>query len=132
MIRALMNSSVIKAVLPYGSGRVVGRKTWRYFFLVPAIRKMYMEKGGAEKSKITGLTKEDIFVSHLEDVFYLGAGPDFVYKDMVFEIGSKNKGFEQLDKMQSLNQKFIIYDGIDIVRKQDILKIPFYIFLSSL
>jgi predicted AAA+ superfamily ATPase len=131
MIKALMNSSVIKAVMPYGSGRIVGRKTWRYFFLVPAIRLMYMKKGGADASLIAGLSKEDIFISHLEDVFYLGSGPDFVYNDVVFEIGSKSKGFGQLKGSELKKQKFIIYDGLDIVRKDDILKIPFYIFLSS-
>ena len=132
MIRALTNSSVIKAVMPYGSGRVVGRKTWRYLFLVPAIRKMYMKKGGADTSLITGLTKEDIFVSHLEDVFYLGTGPDFVYKDMIFEVGSKTKGYGQLKNIELKKQKFIVYDGLEISRIENILKIPFYIYLSHL
>ena len=132
MVRALINSSVIKAVLPYGSGRIVGRKTWRYFFLVPAIRKMYMKKGGAGSSLISGMAKEDIFVSHLEDVFYLPSGPDFVYKGMLFEVGSKNKGFGQFAKAEENKQKFIVYDGVDISRSDGILKIPFYIFLSHL
>jgi predicted AAA+ superfamily ATPase len=129
MIRALINSSVIKAVLPYGSGRIVGRKTWRYFFLAPAVRAMYMKKGGAESSRISGLVKEDIFVSHLGEVFYLGSGPDFVYKDMIFEIGSRNKGFSQVKKLDKKLPKFIIYDGVDISRSEDVLKIPFYIYL---
>lgn len=130
MIRALMNSSVIKSVLPYGSGRAVGRKTWRYFFLAPRIRKMYMKKGGADSSLMSGLAKEDIFTSHLEDVFYLGSGPDFVYNNMVFEVGSKSKGYGQVAKLEIKKQKFVIYEGLDIARNNDILKIPFYIYLS--
>jgi hypothetical protein len=130
MLRALISGSVIKAVLPYGAGRAVGRKTWRYFFLVPAIRKLYMEKGGADPSLIAGLTKEDIFISHLEDVFYLGGGPDFVYNNMIFEVGSTNKGFGQLIDLELKKKKFIVYNGLDIVRSEDMLKIPFYIYLS--
>jgi len=130
MIRALVNSSVIKAVLPYGSGRVVGRKTWRYFFLVPAIREMYMKRGGADSSLIAGLTKEDIFVSHLDEVFYLDSGPDFVYRDAIFEVGSRNKGPGQLEKLDLKKQKFIVYDGLDIAKHGEILRIPFYIYLS--
>ncbi len=132
MIRALIDSGVIKSILPYGAGRIAGRKTWRYFFLAPAIRRMYMKKAGANESLIEGLTKEDIFVSHLEDVFYLNGGPDFVYKDMVFEVGSRTKGFEQLMKYETKKPKFIVYNGVDIVKKEDILKFPFYIFLSHL
>ena len=132
MLRALINSSVIKSVLPYGAGRAVGRKSWRYFFLVPAIRKLYMEKGGADSSLIAGLTKEDIFVSHLEDVFYLGSGPDFVYNDMVFEVGSNNKDYSQLIDLDLKKKKFIVYNGLDIARNEDMLKLPFYIYLSHI
>lgn len=132
MIRALIDGGVIKSVLPHGTGRVAGRKTWRYFFLAPAIRKMYMRKAGANESLIEGLTKEDIFVSHLEDVFYLDGGPDFVYKDMVFEVGSRSKGFGQFAGYDAKKRKFVVYNGTDIVKKDDILKFPFYIFLSHI
>ncbi|MEW6528707.1 MAG: AAA family ATPase [Candidatus Micrarchaeota archaeon] len=132
MIRALANSSIIKPVLPYGSARVVGRKTWRYFFIVPAIRMMYMKKGGADNSLIIGLTREDIFVSHLDNVFYLPTGPDFVYSDRIFEVGGRTKGSAQLNVMKTKMPKFVVYDGVDIIKSGNILKIPFYIYLSHL
>ncbi len=132
MIRALANSGIIKAVLPYGTGRVVGRKTWRYFFLVPAIRNLYMKKGGSEASRMVGLAREDIFVSHIDDVFYLQDGPDFVYADRIFEVGGAGKGFQQLEKVSIKLPKFIVYDGLDIVKSGEMLKIPFYIYLSHL
>ena len=128
MLKALIQSGLIKQVLPYGSGRVVGRKTWRYFFVVPAVRKMYMQKGGAEQSKILGYMREDTFVSHLEDVFYLSPGPDFVYKRNAFEVGGRGKGVSQLGKEKG----FIVYDGLDVSRVENVIKLPFYIFLSHL
>ena len=132
MIRALSNSGIIKAVLPYGSGRIAGRKTWRYFFTVPAVRRMYMKKGGAEQSRIAGLIREDLFVSQLENVFYLPDGPDFVYNGKVFEVGGASKGTGQLDNINLKIPKFIVYDGTDMEREKDVLKIPFYMFLSHL
>ena len=58
MLRALIQSGLIKQVLPYGSGRVVGRKSWRYLFVVPAIRELYMKKEAPEASKISGYIKK--------------------------------------------------------------------------
>jgi predicted AAA+ superfamily ATPase len=130
MIRALANSGVIKAVLPFGAGRVVGRKTWRYFFLVPAIRKMYMKKGGADDSRIIGFVREDIVVSHLDDVFYVPNGPDFVYKNVVLEVGGHGKDTGQFARVGAKKQKIIVYDGVEVVKAGDVVKLPFYIFLS--
>ncbi|MCX6768298.1 MAG: AAA family ATPase [Candidatus Micrarchaeota archaeon] len=132
MIRALIGSGILKAVMPHGSGRIVGRKTWRYFFIVPAIREMYMRKGGADGSLIAGLTREDMFVSHLDDVFYLPSGPDFIYHNKVFEVGGASKGFGQVGAIKTKMRKFVIYDGLEIVREGEMLKIPLYIFLSYL
>ncbi|MEK6982891.1 MAG: AAA family ATPase [Candidatus Micrarchaeota archaeon] len=129
MLRALIQSGLIKQVLPYGSGRVVGRKSWRYLFVVPAIRELYMKKGGAEASKISGYIKEDVFASHLDEIFYLDTGPDFMYKNIHFEVGGKNKTFEQLEGEK---KGFIVYDGFEVIKKDNLIKFPFYIFLAHL
>lgn len=129
MLRALLQSGLIRQILPYGGGRVVGRKTWRYFFTVPAARKLYMEKGGAEPSRMRGYLREDLFVSHLQDIFYLPDGADFVYKGLYFEIGGKTKTFAQL---QGVEKGFVVYDGLEIFREGHRIKFPFYIFLSHL
>ncbi len=129
MIRALINSSVIKPILPYGSGRIVGRKTWKYMFLVPAIRELYMEKAGSPISKIKGYTLEDIITSHMDHVFYLNEG-DFVYKSIFIEVGSKRKTIKQLRNLKEKN-RVVIYNGSDVDKKDSIIKIPAYLFLCS-
>ncbi len=131
MIRALINSGIIKAVLPYGSGRVVGRKTWRYLFLIPAIRNLYLKKGGADESIRKGFIREDLVVSHMDNVFYLPYGPDFVYRDFLIEVGGQYKKTEQFRRINLNKTKLIVYEGSEVERLENITKLPLYIFLSS-
>ncbi|MEM2175392.1 MAG: hypothetical protein QXI58_07225, partial [Candidatus Micrarchaeia archaeon] len=80
--------------------------------------------------RAVGLTREDLFAMHIEDLFYLKTGPDYVWRDTLFEIGGPSKKAEQFgDKLKKFKRKYIIYDGLQLV-SGEVIKLPFYIFLS--
>ena len=128
MLNYLEKANLIKTIYIYTSGKAKIRKEPRYLFTSPTIRTVLLELLG-EKEKAVGLSREDLFAMHLEKLFYLKTGPDFVWKNMLFEIGGPNKNSKQFKDIKFKGKKFIISDGLEI-QKQEVFKLPFYIFLS--
>jgi hypothetical protein len=73
---------------------------------------------------------EDIFVSNFEDIYY--GQIDFVWKNYLIELGSKNKDFKQFKKVNNKFHKVIVYNGLDISSYEGIIKLPFYIWYSMI
>ncbi|MCX8202613.1 MAG: AAA family ATPase [Candidatus Micrarchaeota archaeon] len=127
MIDYLIKANVIKSIYPYSSGKGKVRKEPKYLFTSPVIRQTILEILG-EKERIVGLTREDMFAMHIDDLFYLKTGPDYIWRDTIFEIGGPSKGIEQFKEFAN-KRKYIVYDGFQIINT-DPMKLPFYIFLS--
>ncbi|MCD6227114.1 ATP-binding protein [Candidatus Micrarchaeota archaeon] len=131
MLNLLERGEIIKRVLPYKMGKSSARKEWKYYFIVPSIRKEYADMMLIPESETVGNMTEDIFASNFTNVYFLD-NIDFVWKDYLIEIGSKKKGFQQFNNIKTKFKKIIVYKGLDISEKDGVYKLPFYIFYSIL
>jgi predicted AAA+ superfamily ATPase len=68
-----------------------------------------------------GIVRETYFVSCFDEIYYSDVG-DFVVEDIVFEVGGKNKGFEQIKAIKDA------YLALDIDFSTHPHKIPLWIF----
>jgi predicted AAA+ superfamily ATPase len=68
-----------------------------------------------------GTIRETYFVSCLEDIYYSDIG-DFRVKDDIYEVGGKNKGFEQIKDIPNS------YLALDIDTSTNSKKIPLWLF----
>jgi hypothetical protein len=90
-----------------------------------------------EKESGRGLVREDLFAINIEkeELFYLPKGPDYVWRNYLFEIGGTSKGKEQFKNLEVLGSKsnfsgkYIIHEGLQI-SSGEVFKLPFYVFLS--
>jgi uncharacterized protein len=130
MLSALIESDLIRISYPFGKAKTVARKEWRYFFTIPLIRKILMKKAGLSKSDMVGLLYEDLFVTLANESKFLSTGPDFVFDNKLFEIGSKNKKQDQLKKSDLKLKKYLIQNTQNFGVLEDVTKLPFYMFLS--
>jgi predicted AAA+ superfamily ATPase len=135
MLDYLSKANVIKPVYPHAKGKSKIRKKLKYLFASPVIRQVLLDLIG-EKERGNGLIREDLFAMHIEkeELFYLTKGPDYVWRNYVFEIGGIRKEEEQFNYLEDKNLhvfsgKYIIHDGLQISSGK-IFKLPFYIFLS--
>ena len=128
MVEYLAKANVIRPVYPYSAGRAKIRKEPKYLFTSPTIRSVILGLLG-EKEKEVGLAREDMFGMHLDDFFYLKDGPDYVWKEALFEIGGPSKDSKQFKNIKFKGRKYIISDSLAIAGG-DVLKLPFYIYLS--
>ena len=128
MLDTLEKIGIIKRLYPYKKGATIARKEWKYYFTVPAIRKLYAKTMLVPDDRIKGYMFEDIFVSNFDNLYF--SDIDFIWKNYLIEIGSRNKGFEQFKKVKNKLEKIIVYNGLDTTAKEDIMKIPFYIWYS--
>ena len=67
-----------------------------------------------------GSVREDFFIQHIGDCFYLKTGkirrtPDFVVGDYVLEVGGKSKGYAQILNMENA---YIVKEGINLSGKE--------------
>lgn len=129
MLSLLEKTELIKKVYPYKKGKTIGRKQWKYYFTVPAVRKYYAKKSLVSEEVYKGYMKEDIFISNFEEVYY-HEKIDFIWKNYLIEIGSKNKGIKQFKKIKNKLKKVVVYEGLDITSSDGVIKIPFYIWYS--
>ncbi|MCC7552839.1 AAA family ATPase [Candidatus Micrarchaeota archaeon] len=130
MLSLLEKTELIKKVYPYKKGKTIGRKQWKYYFTVPAIREYYAKKSLVSEETYSGYLMEDIFASNFEDIYY--GQIDFIWKNYLIEIGSKNKDFKQFKKENNKFHKVVVYNGLDISSYDEIIKLPFYIWYSRL
>ncbi len=130
MLSSLEKTGLIKKVYPFKKGKTIARKNWKYFFTVPSIRKIYAQKLLVDNTKINGYMMEDIFASNFEDIYF--GEIDFIWKNYLIEIGSRKKGYKQFKKINTKMNKIIIYNGLEVEGKEDIIKIPFYIWYSQI
>lgn len=128
MLNYLEKANLIKTIYVCVQGKAKIRKEPKYLFTSPTIRTVLLELLG-EKERGLGLSREDLFAMQLEELFYLKTGPDFVWNNMLFEIGGQSKTSKQFKNIDFKGKKFIIYDSLEI-QKQEIFKLPFYIYLS--
>jgi len=128
MINFLSLAHVIRPVFPYVLGKGKVRREPKYLFASPVIREVILNVLG-ERERGRGLGREDMFAMHISnELFYLKTGPDYVWRDGIFEVGGPNKGSEQFKGLKIKGRKFIIHEGVEIL-SGDVLAIPFYIFL---
>lgn len=129
MLNLLEKVEIIKRVYPYKKGKTLARKQWKYYFTIPKMRELYSKKMLIPDSEVKGNMREDIFAANFEKIFY-HSNIDFVYKNYLIEIGSKNKSFKQYENLDTNLLKIIVYEGTDIIKKEGIVKIPFHVFYS--
>ncbi len=123
----LEKADIIKRVYPFKGGKAGARKEWKYFFQVPAIRKLYAGKLVVPESTTRGNMLEDIFASSFDPVFF--SNVDFVYNGFLVEIG-RNKDFSQVKKSKEKKlRKLVLHLGTGISQSEDALKLPLYMFL---
>lgn len=131
MIDFLTKANLILPVLPYAFGKAKVRKEPKYLFSSPAIRSVVLKLIG-EKEREAGLTREDLFAMHAEGVFYLkDGGPDFVWRNCMFEIGGPSKTAAQFKNVNFKGKKFIVHEGTELSMQNEVVKLPFYIYLSQ-
>jgi len=128
MLDLLIKANVIKTIYPYAIGKGTIRKEPKYLFTSPTIREVLLSFLG-EKERMIGLTREDLFAMHIDELFYLKTGPDYIWKDALFEIGGRGKTSEQFGFVEEKKRKYIIHDGLEVTGNE-IIKLPFYIFLT--
>lgn len=129
MIEHLSKANLINIVYPYTEGMARIRKEPKYLFASPTIRSVILHMLG-EKEREIGLVREDLFATHISnDLFYLKSGPDYVWKNAIFEIGGPNKDTKQFKNISFKGRKYIVYDSEEF-SGGEIIKLPFYIFLS--
>jgi predicted AAA+ superfamily ATPase len=130
MLDLLSKANVIRAVYPYATGKGTIRKEPKYLFTSPTIRETLLSFLG-EKERAVGLTREDLFAMHIDELFYLKTGPDYVWRDTLFEIGGERKTTEQFKEIKIIKKmrKYIIHEGLQTT-SNEIIRLPFYIFLS--
>ncbi len=128
MIDYLEKASVIHKAQIYKKGKSKIRKEPKVLFVSPFIRMVLLDLLG-EKERAIGLSREDLFAMHTEELYYLKTGPDFVWKNTLFEIGGPNKDLKQFKEIDFKGKKIIVFEGVEIQNK-DVFKLPFYIFLS--
>ncbi len=123
----LEKADIIKRVYPFKKGKTGVRKEWKYFFQVPAIRKLYAGKLVVPESTTHGSMLEDIFASSFDPVFF--SEVDFVYNGFLVEIGA-SKDFSQVKKSSDKNlKKLVLHLGTSISHSEDAVKMPLYMFL---
>ncbi|MBI5047271.1 hypothetical protein HZC07_06095, partial [Candidatus Micrarchaeota archaeon] len=129
MIDFLVKANVITPVSPYVSGKSKVRKESKYLFTSSAIRSVILTVLG-EREREVGLTREDLFAMHIDELFYLKEGPDYVWKNTLFEVGGPSKTTEQFRHANWKGRKYIVYES-EQVSSGEVFKLPFYIFLSG-
>jgi len=129
MIEYLVKANVIRTAYPYAYGKTKVRKEPKYLFVSPTIRSVILGLLG-EKEREIGLVREDLFAMHLDELFYLKDGPDYVWKGTIFEIGGPSKDSKQFKNVKFKGRKYIVHDGLEI-SNGEVFKLPFYIFLSQ-
>ncbi len=133
MLNLLEKGEIIKRVLPYKTGKSALRKEWKYYFTVPAIRKVYADMTLVPETETFGNMNEDILVSNFQNIYFVDH-IDFVWKDYLIEIGSKKKGFGQFEKLdkrlKTRFKKVVVYRGLEVSEKNGVYKLPFYVFYS--
>ena len=128
MLEYLIKANVIKPIYPYAHGKAKVRREPKYLFVSSAFRLVLLELLG-EKERAVGLSREDVFAMHIDGLFYLRDGPDYVWKNSIFEIGGPSKDARQFRNIDFKGRKFIIYEGEE-VKSGEVSRIPFYVFLT--
>jgi predicted AAA+ superfamily ATPase len=136
MLDYLSKANLIKPIYPYSKGKGKVRKEPKYLFTSPIIRDVLLDLIG-EKESGRGLIREDLFAINIEreELFYLPKGPDYVWRNYLFEIGGASKGREQFKDLEVLENKlnfsgkYIIHEGLQI-SSGEVFRLPFYVFLS--
>ncbi len=131
MLLALEQADIIRRVYPFQSGKSGARKEWKYYFMVPAIRKLYASSLSIPEHEIRGNMLEDIFAANFEPIFF--SDMDFVYSGMAIEAGSRSKGLKQARRsvIPSRFKRIVVYNGPEVSQTDGILKLPNYVFFSS-
>ena len=135
MLDLLTKANVIHPVYPYSAGGKI-RKELKYLFTSPTIREILLSFLG-EEERVVGLIREDLFAMHIDDLFYLKTGPDYIWRNTLFEIGGERKTTEQFKQFKQFKitkkmRKYVIHEGLQITSNEinEIIRLPFYIFLS--
>ena len=98
IINSLEQTGIIYKIPPYGTGKKAIRKEEK--ILMPlSFRAALCNYYSVPVLK--GSLREDFFVQHIGKCFYFKTGkerrtPDFIFKDYIFEVGGKSKGFKQI------------------------------------
>jgi len=123
IINSLTQTGIIFKIPPHGRGKKAVRKEEK--ILMPlSFRSALSDHYKINVSR--GSLREDFFVQHIKECFYLKTGvsrrtPDFVVGDYIFEIGGPSKNYKQIKNMENA---FIVKEAITAGKKE----IPLYLF----
>lgn len=123
IITSLTQTGIIYKIPPFGKGKKAIRKEEKV--LMPlSFREALCGYYGVSSPK--GSLREDFFIQHVGECFYLKTGikrrtPDFLIRDCVFEVGGPSKGFEQIKDMK---KAFLVKEAISLENNE----IPIYLF----
>ena len=117
IISSLERAGIVYRVSPYAKGRKSIRKEDK--ILMPlSLRSALCSYYGISPEK--GSIREDFFVQHTGECFYLKTGkirrtPDFVVGDYIFEVGGKSKSYSQILGMKNA---YLVKEGINLSGKE--------------
>ncbi len=123
MINSLEQTGLIFKVPPYGKGKKAIRKEEK--ILMPlSFRSALCNFYGVEVPK--GSLREDFFIQHVKNPFYLKTGekrrtPDFIVEGTIFEVGGPSKKLYQINDFKN---SFIVKESLGSEQKE----IPLYLF----
>jgi uncharacterized protein len=123
IIRTLEQTGLVYKIPPFGVGKKAIRKEEK--ILMPlSFRSALCNYYGINIPK--GSLREDFFVQHVNNCFYLKTGkerrtPDFVVGDYIFEVGGPSKGFEQIKDKKNA---YIVKESLGLGKRE----IPLYLF----
>ncbi|RLJ00179.1 MAG: hypothetical protein DRP03_01365 [Candidatus Aenigmatarchaeota archaeon] len=117
IISSLERSGILYKIGPYAKGRKSVRKEDK--ILMPlSLRSALCSYYGILPEK--GSIREDFFVQHVGDCFYLKTGkirrtPDFVVGNYIFEVGGKSKSSRQI---LDLENAYLVKEGVNLSGKE--------------
>ncbi len=117
IISSLERSGVVYRVSPYAKGKKSVRKEDK--ILMPLSLRSALCSYYGISPEIGGI-REDFFVQHVGECFYLKTGkvrrtPDFVVGDYIFEVGGKSKGHSQISGMENA---YVVKEGVNLSGKE--------------
>lgn len=120
IVRLFGLSGLFNITLPYASGHKLVRVEPKILF-TPSIRSAVCK--GVNKQPTKGALREDFFIFHVPEAHYLKTErkrktPDYIYKDIVFEVGGPSK-----NRMQA-KRGYIVTDSLDFEKN----KVPLILF----
>ena len=113
----LEDTGIFRLVKKYSEK--VTRKPEKILFANPNILYSFSEEYGIEPD--TGTIRECFFVSNFKKIFYAKNG-DFIYDNIIFEVGGKKKKFSQIKEKEN---SYLVVDTDITVNKN---KIPLWLF----